>query len=66
MLVSKLTDRTEAQAFVTVLAKLLEFSGKKDHSAFDGDSAAALEQTANRLGANGHVRSQLMNLSFRV
>lgn len=66
VLVSKLTDRTEAQAFVAVLAKLLEFSSKKDPSALYAGAATALEQTAKRLSGNGHVRTQLMNLAFRV
>ncbi len=66
VLVSKLTDRSEALAFVAVLAKLLEFSSKKDPAVIPESAVSAIEDTSKRLKGNGHTRSQLMNLAFRV
>ena len=64
--VSKLTDRVNAAQFLHTLANLLEFTSQKDPNAVKEKSVVALEQAADRVEHNGHVRSQLMNLAFHV
>lgn len=65
-IIAKLSDRTSALEFVDILARLVLFSGQKDSQQYSVDKAEAFENAMARIHANGHLKTQLMNLAFHV
>lgn len=62
-LVASYTDRGEALRFLKVLGLLVSFMlARSPEEARHMSTAQLIEQTAERLNANGHVRTQLTNL----
>lgn len=66
VIANKLTNRVDALQFVGLVARLLDFSSKKKVGGLDEKTATAIETAAERISNNGHVRTQLINLSFGV
>ncbi len=66
VVIAKYTDRAKAQELVEVLGRLVGFmlTRSPDDKLFA--MVDAIELTAQRLQANGHVKSQLMNLMVRM
>lgn len=60
------TNRVDALQFIGLIARLLDFSNKKNIGSLEEKTVTALETAAERISSNGHVRTQLINLSFSV
>lgn len=66
VLVGRYSDRTQALLLLEALSKLIEFMLGRQPDTPLLKSAALLEETLTRLHANGHVRTQLMNLVLHL
>lgn len=66
-LIASYTDRPSALRLVTILGALVEYMlVRTPQETKLIQTATVVEQTAKRLGANGHVRTQLMNLALQI
>jgi hypothetical protein len=64
--IKKYTERLVALQFLTMCAKLLNFSLIKQRNYAAADSMEVLDDVMKRLEANGHVRTHLMDLVTKL
>lgn len=64
--IAKISTRQDALIFLRLLVTIIHTLGRREKSLLKTAVAETIEQAAERITANGHIRTQLLNLALHV